>query len=220
MVRAARLLRRRNRTFDLDESMSNIYRLLSGSVHAIDEVERLVRAGADLESRSLHVSGRTVLEMVCSQSDVRYVHVVSRLVALGADVNSAHPKSGATPLHLAAFYAPPAVVGRLCEVGADVNAVDREGRSPAFLTLERNGSLAAHMQPILASLFGAGADPHARDGKGTSLLQATRDPDLKAFIRAAQTVSNISGAVNGSSPDLGAEDAPAGPTSRNGLQPL
>lgn len=52
------------------------------------------------------------------------------LLANGADCTKTCPKSGYTPLHIAAYYCKPAVVLQLMEGGAAADALDRRGKRP------------------------------------------------------------------------------------------
>ena len=70
--------------------------------------------------------------------------------------------NGNTPLHFAAFYAAPAVVGQLLAAGADPNAANDDGATPLHW--------AAANRESVKLLLDAGANPNARSADGHTPL--------------------------------------------------
>ena len=90
------------------------------------EVERLLKAGADLNAKDK--SGTTPLHLAAAKNSTPAVLEV--LLKAGADVN-AKGKDGETPLHSAAGFNPtPAVLEVLLKAGADPRAIDSDGKTP------------------------------------------------------------------------------------------
>ena len=84
-------------------------------------------------------------------------------------IAAGQPADGATPLHRAAHRGNTAVVARLLDTGADVNAVTRHGVTP--LALASAGGHAAAVKTLLD----AGADPSRGSPEGeTPLMAAAR----------------------------------------------
>jgi ankyrin repeat protein len=116
-------------------------------------------------------AGDTALHMAAASHSER---IVRDLVAAGAVVDAVN-RRGARPLHYAVDggpngprWNPPAqhaTVARLLELGADPNAPDKNGTPPLHRAI-RNRSAAA-----VAALLAGGADPHLRNGKGSSVMQ-------------------------------------------------
>ena len=93
------------------------------------EVERLLKAGADLNAKDK--SGTTPLHLAAAKNSTPAVLEV--LLKAGADVN-AKTTGGVTPLHFAAFSNPsPAVLEVLLKAGADPRAIDGAGKTPHAL---------------------------------------------------------------------------------------
>lgn len=124
---------------------------------------------------------------------------VQSLLGQGANVNTRSSKSGAAPLHLAAFHARAEVVGELLKQGANKDALDDKQGTPlhwaamnnrlnivailldagADFTIRRNGKdgatpvhVAAHrgFDGIVSALLQRGADKNARDNRGDTAL--------------------------------------------------
>jgi ankyrin repeat protein len=76
--------------------------------------------------------------------------------------------AGRTPLMLAAFRGDLAAVGRLLELGADVNARDRDGDTALMFA-----AFKGH-EPVVALLLRRGADVHARARNGWTARRAAQ----------------------------------------------
>ena len=114
------------------------------------------------------------------------VESVAACLAAGADpMVESKNKWKWTPLHLAARYNEnPAVIEALLKAGADLAALEKEGRTPLHLAAIGNENPA-----VIDALIRAGADLRARDKfKDTPLHDAVRvngDPDIiKALLNA------------------------------------
>ena len=101
----------------------------------------LIEAGADIHIKSL--TGETALMRAAS---IGRVDLVKALIAMGADLNAKGGKYVTTALMEAVsgyFYsvgvkAREEIVAILCDVGADVNVQDVEGKTALILAMERN----------------------------------------------------------------------------------
>ncbi|CAK0783408.1 hypothetical protein CVIRNUC_006607 [Coccomyxa viridis] len=92
--------------------------------------------------------------------------VVLLLLSKGAHV-AAMNKEGWTPLHVAAGHSSSqahTIIEDLAHGGADLEATDREGRTPLLFALE------GHRKDAIDALLHAGARTDAKDGKGRSAL--------------------------------------------------
>jgi Ankyrin repeats (3 copies) len=90
------------------------------------EVERLLKAGADVNAKNKN--GWTPLHAAAGSN--LSPAVLEVLLKAGADVN-AKTADGVTPLHLAAANNPsPAVLEVLLKAGADPRAINKDGKAP------------------------------------------------------------------------------------------
>lgn len=92
----------------------------------ISVVMVLVRAGASVDKRDNE--GFTALDQAVGEGDVK---IVDFLVKAGANVN--RPSPNGTPLHTACAYGHLGVVRLLMAHGANAQALDDEGKTPADL---------------------------------------------------------------------------------------
>lgn len=89
----------------------------------------LLDKGADV--RALDGQGNTPLNVaVRGRGSKEKAHIVELLLTAGADPNAKTRAGGSTPLHIAAFGGNVEAVKHLIAHKADVNATDREGKTP------------------------------------------------------------------------------------------
>ncbi len=157
----------------------------------LSEIERLVEAGADVNSRD-PVGSTPLLDA----SWIGNPQIVAFLISRGGDVNAVHGESLSTPLRFAILTGHPAVVKLLLDAGAQPDYRGRDGQTGLLLACARGNVevaellLAAHSdigatdrenntpldqavlhdQPVIASvLLRDGANPnrvHPQDGRG------------------------------------------------------
>ena len=133
----------------------------------IDEIERLIKAGADLTM--VYETSPT-----CSRAPCQPLHAaavknlpaaVDLLVAAGAPLDGGDKKKR-TPLHLAAALPGyESVLRQLVGHGAAVDAVNAAGVTPLYLAITEG-----HVENCRV-LLEAGADPNTQSAKGQTALQ-------------------------------------------------
>ena len=112
--------------------------LLHRAIQSPDMVKLLLAAGADVRARGSN--DYTPLHEACSQTGGDNVKtVITLLIAAGANVNAASSSDGNTPLHKAAYSGNIEAVRLLLESGANVNAINAEGKSPLAMARYSSG---------------------------------------------------------------------------------
>ena len=122
--------------------------------------------------------GHTALHWAAATDDRP---LLDDLLARGAAVDTrSADEGGRTPLHIAALMGRPALVERLLDAGASINAADERGHTALHLAAWAN-------QPeCAAALLRRGASPDVRDGDG-------RTPAQWAAIRNAPEIAQMLG---------------------------
>ena len=140
-------------------------------------IEALVRAGADVNARS--IGNKTPLHHAAQHN--ANPAVVEALVRAGADVNARDASD--TPLHKAAWQNKnPAVTEALIRGGADPDARNRHGDTPLHLAVRFNPD-------VIEALLSGGADMRARNpSTGRTPLDVARNHplaelELRAWLR-------------------------------------
>lgn len=124
----------------------------------LNEVERLLQDGADINYKEPHRQGMSALAVASSQGNSV---MALFLVASGADVNLQN-NSGETPLHFAVSANNLEIIQFLIENGADIQP---QGDSTPLLAAARRGYF-----EIVQFLVRNGADINRRDNNGNSAL--------------------------------------------------
>lgn len=101
---------------------------------------------------------------------------VAELIGRDGSLVNGYSHDGWTPLHLAAFFGPPAIVDVLIDHGADVNARAQNGTTNQPL----HAAAAARNVQAVRALVEHGADVNARqEGGYTPLHSAAQNGDLE-----------------------------------------
>ena len=187
--------------------------------------ERLLRAGADIESTARH-DASTALHYAASGGRVEMMRM---LIDRGADVNASTvslwrpSRGGLTPLHGATDGGNYDAVVLLLEHGADPNAATGEGVTPLH-----NAAYGGIVRMVIL-LLDAGADPNAQDAEGWTplhgaaisrwlgvervLLQAGADPNAQdddgmtpLHVAADQGKGGVARALVAAGADVGMVD--------------
>lgn len=123
------------------------------------DITSLLNAGADVNA--VNQQGKTPIFVALPSTNTRQaVEVLRLLLDAGANTNVTYDGDGNTLLHFAVFHSAPATVVKvLCDNGADCHAVNRAGRTPEQLALNRGEYRMADTLRKAA----AKQDAHARD---------------------------------------------------------
>ncbi|CAH2035066.1 unnamed protein product, partial [Iphiclides podalirius] len=138
---------------------------LHSAVHGgdIKAVELCIRSGAKISTQQHDLS--TPVHLACAQGALKIVELMFKMqekekkaCLVSCDVQKM------TPLHCAAMFDHPDVVGYLIAEGSDINPLDKEKRSPLLLAASRAGWRTVH------KLIGLGADIELKDINSRNLL--------------------------------------------------
>ncbi|CAL1542573.1 unnamed protein product [Lymnaea stagnalis] len=96
--------------------------------HTAVAVEQLIKAGADVNIQDK--DGCTPLMMAATEGLDRVIHALCQVK--GVDANKANHGAGKTPLHILAYKGHRSCVSDLISVGADINLLDCDRKSPLW----------------------------------------------------------------------------------------
>lgn len=134
---------------------------------------RLIDAGANVNTRDN--SGSTPLAKIMARSrpnDAEFSHLLSRMMALGLDINAADA-SGKAMLHVVAPRMP-GLVDELIRANADPNIANGRGQTALHLVSNLDEETFPGVQDAIEALIAAGADINAIDKlRHTPLARAT-----------------------------------------------
>lgn len=116
------------------------------------------------------------------------LQTIEYLLAIGADPD-ALDKSGVTPLHRAVRTRSAAAVQALLDGGADARKPNGSGSTPLHLAVQTTGASGSggaaardEQVRIVKLLLDHGARVTDADGRGTPVLDAARDPRIRALL--------------------------------------
>lgn len=159
----------------------------------------LVKAGADVEAR--RKEGMAGLHQACASGEI---DAVREWILAGAVIEARTPE-GYTPLMFASKW--PVILRVLLEHGADVNAVDNEGRTVlVHAVLDQSGVY--ETEEAVKLLLQTGADPRVLDHEGkTPMVHA------QSVLARVQLEREVAQAIR-------SEDSPLDPQERQKVQTL
>ncbi|XP_063856773.1 neurogenic locus Notch protein-like isoform X1 [Scylla paramamosain] len=157
----------------------------------VDSVQRLLRAGADTDTRDS--LGWTPLHNAANTGQYELVQL---LLSHQADPNTRDPLQERSPLHLAAYSGHQAVVLLLLDAGANIDLRDVHGQTPLHLAVWRG------MVRVVAVLLQRGAEVDVQDDRGSTpvmlaaiqnVAEVTKEllifcPDLRILDKQGQNV--------------------------------
>ncbi|XP_028895343.2 transient receptor potential cation channel subfamily A member 1 isoform X9 [Zeugodacus cucurbitae] len=164
---------------------------LHSAVHGgdIKAVELCLKSGAKISKQQHDLS--TPVHLACAQGAIDIVKLMfsmqpsEKLTCLGCtDVQKM------TPLHCAAMFDHPDIVEYLVKEGADINALDKEHRSPILLAASRSGWKTVHL------LIRLGAGINVKDASSRNVLHFVimnggRLPEFAEEVNKTQSHSQL-----------------------------
>jgi hypothetical protein len=142
----------------------------------------LLAAGADVNHAPSRWSSWIWLSCNGNNGKKDNPALVRALLAAGADVRSR--AFGKTALHFACKAGFVETVRLLLDAGADPNAIDEDGLTPLWSTMQSGPSVPR--EPVVRLLLSGGANPHTPNGKGLVLVEAVAaDPKRPLVERRA-----------------------------------
>lgn len=191
-------------------------------------VRELVCAGLQVDAPTDHPSKKTPLQLAASNAVTDFggggwtkasLAALEEMLAMGAKVDVAHPKSGMQAIHYAARYATVPVVLKLIEAGANPNAVDASGERPIFMCLERQAGDEQRFE-IFCALLANGVDPSLKSASGRSLLQSVKGEKFTREVRRAILEWGIHQGAPFEPSQEDETDEPSASSGFSGMQPL
>ena len=156
----------------------NLNRQMKSQCHQPQQVQKLLQAGASADYQDEH--GTTLLMDACEHGHIETVGV---LLAHGADPNlcgNIHPSIGVTAL-MKASAANPAIVQKLLDAGAAVNARDDLGETAL------HSAVAGDQLETVKLLVEAGAELSARSYGGATALSYAQEAENEEIIDFLQS---------------------------------
>lgn len=141
-----------------------------------DEIEsaiNLIAKGADVNAKDEELSLQTALHAAVERNNLK---IARYLINAGADVN-AKDIYEVTPVMMIYDDTSEEIIKLLVQNGANLNFQDKERKTTALINAAENNNF-----KIMKILIEAGADVNLRDLKGNSVLDLTKDPQIRQLL--------------------------------------
>ncbi|XP_067644879.1 transient receptor potential cation channel subfamily A member 1 [Eurosta solidaginis] len=164
---------------------------LHSAVHGgdIKAVELCLKSGAKISTQQYDLS--TPVHLACAQGAIEIVKLMfsmqpsEKLTCLSCtDVQKM------TPLHCAAMFDHPDIVEYLVTEGADINALDKEQRSPILLAASRSGWKTVHLLIRLGASISV-KDASSRNVLHFVIMNGGRLPEFAEEVNKKQSHSQL-----------------------------
>jgi ankyrin repeat protein len=141
----------------------------------LNKVKALVAAGADVNAKD----GEVTALALAIDKDKCSIEIVDALLAAGANPNM-RITLGWTPLMWASSMYRPDIVKSLVAAGADVNAIQRTGKTALMLVVQQSD-----VTDIVKLLLASGANVSIKDAEGRTARDYARNGKIRKLLKEA-----------------------------------
>ncbi|XP_030385455.1 transient receptor potential cation channel subfamily A member 1 isoform X2 [Scaptodrosophila lebanonensis] len=164
---------------------------LHSAVHGgdIKAVELCLKSGAKISTQQHDLS--TPVHLACAQGAIEIVKLMFEMQPLEKRIClSCTDVQKMTPLHCASMFDHPDIVEYLVSEGADINALDKEHRSPLLLAASRSGWKTVHLLIRLGACISV-KDAAARNVLHFVIMNGGRLTDFAEQVSSCQTQQQL-----------------------------